>query len=632
MQPEIFVALASDTDRERLSLVIDGRSVVLTFRVDALARRLVEEIPPVLLDLLEIAATVYAADLSISRGGPTDAQLGGRWRRGFHCQVPVRCRKTWATPEVSQALTETVGFLSDDTWRFSFEDREDPGPRQGLFRFGQDAGFAPDRVAMFSGGLDSLAGAAEALIAGQEKTVLVSHGSATKLAAVQKSLVAALEAAVGPGRVQHISLLAHLSGSKAKERTQRSRSFLYAALGLVVAQVHGRDRVTFYENGVVSLNLPPVGNVIGARATRTTHPKVLAGFAQLFSALLERPIDVLNPFLWSTKADVVQRVEDLGLGAQIAQSHSCADTHNRTRQYTHCGRCSQCIDRRFAVLSLGLDARDPGMAYQVDLMDGPRNTVRDREMVLSYVRNARFFRAATRSQFLHRFPEVTDALGHLDTAPGPALERLHHLYQRFGASVTAVMETALAKPSVDPDSLRALYRETEAGVLIMETPVGTATPLETPARVTLHLDDAKGTASITELPELGRAAARLFGFLARCHLASLGKGLDPYDFQTVTGTALMQDLGYESEDTVRRAVQRARGRVASLAFEAGLEIPDLIENVRGFGYRLRPDAVQVRVITPAEPAGRSPRRRSPHASARSGPSGAPPAPFRSSET
>ena len=101
MQPEIFVALASDTDREQLRLVIDGRSVVLTFRVDALARRLVEEIPPVLLDLLEIAATVYAADLSISRGGPTDAQLGVRWRRDFHCQVPVRCRSIWSRPASS---------------------------------------------------------------------------------------------------------------------------------------------------------------------------------------------------------------------------------------------------------------------------------------------------------------------------------------------------------------------------------------------------------------------------------------------------------------------------------------------------------------------------------------------------
>ena len=65
-----------------------------------------------------------------------------------------------------------------------------------------------------------------------------------------------------------------------REYTQRTRSFLFAALGVTFARMSGLDRLRFYENGVVSLNLPPSPQVVGARASRTTHPRVLGGFTR----------------------------------------------------------------------------------------------------------------------------------------------------------------------------------------------------------------------------------------------------------------------------------------------------------------------------------------------------------------
>lgn len=73
-----------------------------------------------------------------------------------------------------------------------------------------------------------------------------------------------------------------MTGRGLKEGTHRSRSFLFAALGGITAQAFGLDRISFHENGVVSLNLPPVGNVLGTRATRTTHPQTLARFTRFF--------------------------------------------------------------------------------------------------------------------------------------------------------------------------------------------------------------------------------------------------------------------------------------------------------------------------------------------------------------
>ena len=54
------------------------------------------------------------------------------------------------------------------------------------------------------------------------------------------------------------------------ESTQRSRSFLYIAIGAAIAEMLGKSCVRFYENGVISLNLPICAQVVGAKATRTT--------------------------------------------------------------------------------------------------------------------------------------------------------------------------------------------------------------------------------------------------------------------------------------------------------------------------------------------------------------------------
>ena len=39
-----------------------------------------------------------------------------------------------------------------------------------------------------------------------------------------------------------------------------------------------------------------------------------------------------------------------------------------TKLHPHCGQCSQCIDRRFAILAAGQDEDDPEDAYKVDLL------------------------------------------------------------------------------------------------------------------------------------------------------------------------------------------------------------------------------------------------------------------------
>lgn len=175
-----------------------------------------------------------------------------------------------------------------------------------------------------------------------------------------------------------------------QEGSHRARSFLFAALGIANVVAFGLDRLKFYESGFVSLNLPPVGNVLGTRATRTTHPQTLERFSGFFSLLLRKGFRVENPYFWRTKKDVVEKIDRLGFSDLIAQTRSCADVHNLTTMYSHCGCCSQCVDRRFAILGAGLEQFDPAEAYRVDLMTGERKRVIDKEVALSYVRAAQF--------------------------------------------------------------------------------------------------------------------------------------------------------------------------------------------------------------------------------------------------
>ena len=107
------------------------------------------------------------------------------------------------------------------------------------------------------------------------------------------------------------------------EYTQRSRSFLYMSIGATIAKMIGLKSVRFYENGVISLNLPVCAQVAGGRATRTTHPKVMKGFQDIISLVAGEPFTIENPFIWKTKADVVEVITKAGCADLIARAMTC---------------------------------------------------------------------------------------------------------------------------------------------------------------------------------------------------------------------------------------------------------------------------------------------------------------------
>ena len=271
-------------NEEPLAIRVNGQNPSFVLDIDGVSNTAMALPDPLALDLLRIACVIFAADGSVRRGGVVRPGMGATWRRAMHFDIGVSLPEIWAAPEVQQALTEAVRFLTDDQVSFKFRADDTAHRLQDVLRFN---GTAPagefEQVILFSGGLDSFAGALETLATSQRRVVLVSHRSAQKTLSHQLRLGKWLNERF-PGRVLHLCVNAHRVESEAIETTQRSRSFLFAALGQVVARMFGCGELTFFENGIVSHNLPFSPQVAGTMATRTTHPLALHLIGQLHVA------------------------------------------------------------------------------------------------------------------------------------------------------------------------------------------------------------------------------------------------------------------------------------------------------------------------------------------------------------
>jgi hypothetical protein len=468
-----------------VELHIYGPDPNVRVSLEDIRRQLWKPLPAVFRDLLEVAAYVFAADQAVTRanGGRVDgAEIGGGWRRNLRFRIPVRRPDLWNSQPVIDALVATLSFASEDEYTFEFVAHPREPVFDGLLAF-ENTPFDGDvdEVMCFSGGIDSLAGAVEEAVNARRRVLLVNHRSNPKPARRHAALVGELERAFGRQAPLHVAAVVNKRKVLNREYTQRTRSFLFTALASTFAGVIGMDRVRFYENGVTSLNLPPSGQVVGARASRTTHPRVLAGYARLLTALLGKRFAIDSPFVTRTKADVVGVLRDAGCARLLALSTSCGHTWARTREHTHCGVCSQCVDRRFAVLAAGCAEHDPAERYAVDLLTGERPAGDPRVMLAGYVDLAERVSRMGAGEFYQQFGEAVRALPFLGPSPAAAGHQVYELYRRHatqvgGAITAAIRENAdlLRRRTLPPSCLLRLVIET--GVEVDPTGVATAPP------------------------------------------------------------------------------------------------------------------------------------------------------------
>lgn len=492
-----------------ITVRINGAHPDFLVETDRIAATMLSEPEPLLEDLLEIACAVFAADGTISRGGPTRPDMGTAWRRSMTFNVPVREPDFWSRTDVAATLTGAVSFLTEDDVAFRFTEREDQVSGLSFLQFGPPtASMKIDEVILFSGGLDSFAGALEALSTRPGNVCLVTHRSAQKMIPHQDRLGKYL-AKRFPGRVLHIQIRASRKGTEARETTQRSRSFLFFALGTMVARMLGAPRLRFYENGVVSQNLPISSQVIGAMATRTTHPLVIAQFRALAEHIAPGGLDIGNPFVWLTKTEIVERIRAHGGEDEIRDCVSCTHIREQDTLNTHCGACSQCLDRRFAILAATLADEDPAVMYATDVLMGARGDDHSQIIALDWTRHALRLEHMQPSGFMEAFGHdlLRIARGFPETARAEVLQRSIDLQKRHGAKVREVLVTAiqhhagaLVDASLPPTSLLRMHAAGLGGEPVGLPPDPRIQPMARPARVPRRVENEADLVPVPDMP------------------------------------------------------------------------------------------------------------------------------------
>jgi hypothetical protein len=589
-----------------VNLNLYGTAPNVRLRMSDISRRLLRNVPDVLVDLLEVASYIYAADAAIARGGKTDAQMGASWRRKFRFVIPVRQPDLWSSSAVLTALAETLSFVSEDAYELEFRPLEHPPAMEAYFEFpdAEETEFTPDEVILFSGGLGSFAGAVEQLLEHGKKIALVSHRSSSKIVETQRHLVHQLQSRFDRNRVLHVPVWATLAGDLSKEPTHRVRSFLFVALGAVTARLFDKNRLYFFENGVVSLNLPPVGQVVGARATRTTHPQALAGFSRVLAAVLGQPFVLDNPFIWLTKTEVIEKMAGNGCHDLIRDTRSCTRVHDMTRLHPHCGQCSQCLDRRFAILAAGQRQEDPEEAYKVDLFSGDRRPGPDREMALAFVRSASKIDAMADVAFFAHYGETSRIVGFFSERADTVAGRILDLHRRHASAVCRVFEEAIRVHAAE--LRKGTLPATCLLSLVVSQQDGKSADIAQPAvveradtvdpEILLAIDKKAKRVILDRWGELGGNSAELIIRLAEPFRQARSEERAPERYPYTQTSNLISQLGCDNAEVLRRRVLRCRNKITQLAAQAGDPFPSIdaiIESSQWHGYRLNPNRVRI---------------------------------------
>lgn len=423
-----------------------------------------ENLPPRIIDLLYIAACIYCTDRMAFRG-ERESLSNNAWARSFNFHIAVADYDFWIDPKVQKALNEALTFMTGDRcFRFEFvkatSELVNSANRQ-LSLFGNEFFSMSEAektdIMLFSGGLDSLAGAIQRLNENSDRNLcLVSH-KANNVSTHTQTIVAdhlkeKYQRTTCYGFECHNKMIA-----PAKEETQRSRMFLFSAIAFALCSFYAKKEFFVYENGVTSINLPKQCDAVNARTSRTTHPKTI-GLLKKFLKLFDIDFEIRTPYYNLTKCEIVQKFAQFGETNIISSSVSCSSTRNKPKDaFTHCGCCSQCIDRLFAMYAAGLDDYDA--AYADDIIKQiPDDQTKQR--LYNTLRLACAEPGKSKEEFLEHFPdEISDVIRYWPgDNPDDKLEEIYGLFGRFGDSVIKALKVMQQKyedprQPVNPNSL-----------------------------------------------------------------------------------------------------------------------------------------------------------------------------------
>lgn len=305
-------------------------------------------VPDRAIDLVRIAGAAYLADRLSARPSA--------FTRSLHLTVEVADPVPWDGEGANQ-LAQLLSWLTGDAWEIDLiqdpTTRSDSGASESLD--------VATSVALLSGGLDSYLGALHLLATLDEVPLFVSHyDTATAVRQAQNAVRFWLQDSYES--VPSCTQLEFTQVQDKKERSSRSRSLLFVALGVAVAT--SRQATTLYvpENGFTSLNLPLHPNRAGALSTRSTHPETFYRINTLLQTI-GLSVSVTNPFANYTKGEEMRLVADSRPPAGWVQTASLTISCSKLDggrikggdSTLNCGLCYSCVTRRGTFIAAEID-------------------------------------------------------------------------------------------------------------------------------------------------------------------------------------------------------------------------------------------------------------------------------------
>lgn len=285
------------------------------------------------------------------------------WCREIEFDFMVRNSEIWNGQK--EAICKMLAFLTGDIWEISFTQSKDVThyiPNGSTI----ENKFIPEKICLFSGGLDSLVGIYK-LLQENNKTLLVSHYDLDMNGPHndQKEIVEQLKT-----KFKHFTnfdwtynRVGAVRGSSQKlETTFRSRSILFLGMASYLAHnLTPNTTLIIPENGTISLNIPLTPSRRSSCSTKTTHPYVILSLNKIFIGLGIKT-NIENPFELETKGEMLQPYSsDLFFKSIVELSNSCGKGGHKRWWYkiavkndsnitpNHCGKCMPCMYRRAAM-------------------------------------------------------------------------------------------------------------------------------------------------------------------------------------------------------------------------------------------------------------------------------------------
>lgn len=414
--------------------------------------RIKQDFPSIIADLIDIAVAVHASDrLSEQKLDQSQTYI--------NVILPVR-NLTQMTNEFREKLEDLLEWATGSRWSFTFQKRI-LGERNTELQHVVATIPEDCEVALWSGGLDALAGLCTRLQLNPSKSFLLfGTGSNDTVYSRQEDVFNALKK-LFPNRLYLCRVPIRFSDSYfyKKNKISRARGVVFTFLGAACAHLMNQNALYLYENGIGAINLPYIKSSIGLDHSRSVHPITLLKVSDVLSDLLGQSFTVNNPFLFWTKAEMCRSLFENRSINVVKLTSSCDSPHRK--QPTQCGYCSSCLLRK---QSLSASMIRDETRYVVPHGEQPKGDVtlhfrhmKDQVSVLKSILDIDSAPSTQWEALTQRFPELDDIVDRMCTVEEMPNENLKahliRLYQSY-ISEWSIVESDMVKDCIKSDSFK----------------------------------------------------------------------------------------------------------------------------------------------------------------------------------